>query len=157
MQPFLPGSNPVRVIAEITQPLITTPEVPTRKLPLLKSPWERAYEEAHSVKAEREQYFSDMTGAFVDYTFAGPVELMGMKSGGQAVLLTRAGLYSTLSVGLAIEFGMDFAIVGAVLTLFDPGHKWQGGLDESADSLHGKDLTTWDTSQPLMHWRQSNY
>jgi|TARA_R110000824_G_scaffold363963_1_gene552323 hypothetical protein len=68
--------------------------------------------------------------AFYDYTFSGPVELMGVKSGTQAGLLTRAGLYATFRGGLAIEIGMDFAIVGAVLTVADPADKWEGGLDE---------------------------
>jgi len=68
--------------------------------------------------------------AFIDYTFSGPVELMGAKSGIQAGILTRAGLYATFRGGLAIEIGMDFAIVGAVLTVADPADKWGGGLDE---------------------------
>jgi len=68
--------------------------------------------------------------AFYEYTFSGPVELMGAKSGAQAAFLTRAGLYSTLRVGIAVELGMDFAIVGAVLTATDPANKWEGGLDE---------------------------
>jgi hypothetical protein len=68
--------------------------------------------------------------AFVEYTFSGPVELMGAKSATQAGLLTALGTYPALRTGLAIELGMDFAIMGAVLTITDPANKWEGGLDE---------------------------
>jgi len=73
---------------------------------------------------------SGAANAFMEYTFAGPVELMAGKSTAQAGLLARLGAYQTFKVGLAYELGMDFAILGAVLTLADPADKWSGGLDE---------------------------
>jgi len=75
-------------------------------------------------------YWGGAVDAFIDYTFSGPVELMAGKSGAQAALLTRAGMYRSLKVGLGYELGMDFLIMGAVLTLADPANKWEGGLDE---------------------------
>lgn len=75
-------------------------------------------------------YWGGAVDAFMDYTFGGPVELMGIKSGAQAGLLSRAGVYATFRQGLSIEIAMDFAIVGAVLTLLDPANKWEGGADE---------------------------
>jgi len=79
-------------------------------------------------------YFDEKTSgaanAFMEYTFAGPIELMAGKSTAQAGLLARLGAYSTFRAGLAIELGMDFAILGAVLTVTDPANKWSGGLDE---------------------------
>jgi len=69
-------------------------------------------------------------GAWVDYTFGGPIELMAGKSTAQAGFLTGAGVYSSFRMGMAIELGMDFAIIGAILTIADPANKWSGGLDE---------------------------
>jgi hypothetical protein len=68
--------------------------------------------------------------AFYEYTFAGPVELMAAKSASQAGLLTATGVYGSLRTGLAVELGLDFALVGLALTIADPGNKWEGGLDE---------------------------
>lgn len=73
---------------------------------------------------------SGAAAAFIDYTFSGPIELMAGKSAAQAGFLTMTGLYSSFRLGLAIELGLDFAIVGAVLTVADPADKWSGGLDE---------------------------
>jgi len=75
-------------------------------------------------------YWGGAFDAYMDYTFGGPVELMGIKSGAQAGLLTRAGIYASFRQGLSAEIAMDFALVGAVLTLLDPANKWEGGADE---------------------------
>jgi len=90
------------------------------------------------------EYVGGAVNAFYEYTFAGPVEFMAAKSATQAGLLTAAGTYSTIKTGLAIELGLDFALIGAVLTATDPGNKWEGGLDEwgfyggnSGESLPG--------------------
>jgi hypothetical protein len=70
------------------------------------------------------------TSAFYQYTFSGPIEMNLAKSTGQAGLLTASGAYSSFKVGLSIELAVDFAILGAVMTSFDPANKWEGGLDE---------------------------
>lgn len=75
-------------------------------------------------------YWGGAVDAFIDYTFSGPLELMAGKSIAQAATLTALGTYSSLRVGVAIELGVDFAILGAVLTLADPANKWEGGADE---------------------------
>jgi hypothetical protein len=75
-------------------------------------------------------YVEGAYSAFKTYTFGGPVELMAGKSIGQAGVLTLGGVYATLRTGVAIELAMDFAILGGVLTFFDPANHWEGGLDE---------------------------
>lgn len=75
-------------------------------------------------------YWGGAADAFVDYTFSGPLELMAGKSAVQAGGLTAVGTYSSFRVGLAIELGVDFALLGMVLTLADPANKWEGGADE---------------------------
>lgn len=75
-------------------------------------------------------YWGGAVDAFIDYTFSGPLELMAGKSVAQAATLTALGTYSSLRVGVAIELGVDFALLGAVLTLADPANKWEGGADE---------------------------
>jgi hypothetical protein len=70
------------------------------------------------------------TEAFWEYTFGGPVAQMAGKSAAQAGLLTASGVYASFRLGLAIEMGVDFAALGAVLTVTDPANKWEGGLDE---------------------------
>ena len=85
------------------------------------------------------QPFAGAVSAFMEYTFGGPIHLMASKSSAQAAFLTLTGLYGTFRTGLAIELGMDFAILGAVLTVIDPLDKWEGGLDE----------VLWEKNQPL--------
>lgn len=66
------------------------------------------------------------------YTFEGPTELLAGKSGVQAAAASRLGFYGgSLLTALKWELSLDFAIFGAILTVFDPAHKWKGGLDES--------------------------
>jgi len=68
--------------------------------------------------------------AFMRYTFSGPLDLMAGKSVVQAGVLTGVGTYSSFRLAVAVELGMDFAILGIVLTIADPGNLWEGGLDE---------------------------
>ena len=75
-------------------------------------------------------YWGGAVDAFIDYTFSGPLELMAGKSVAQGAGLTALGTYSSVRKGVAIELGVDFAIMGIVLTAFDPANKWEGGADE---------------------------
>ena len=104
-----------------------------QKRPLARdySGWVKSY----SIRSEggftpSREYVGGAVNAFVEYTFGGPVELLAGKSLTQAAVLTGLGVYGTLRLGVAVELGMDFAIVGAAATATDPANKWEGGLDE---------------------------
>ena len=75
-------------------------------------------------------YWGGAVDAFVEYTFGGPIELMAGKSLTQAAVLTGVGTYGSLKLGIGIELGIDFALIGAFLTATDPANKWEGGADE---------------------------
>ena len=83
--------------------------------------------------------------AFYEYTFGGPVSQMAGKSATQAGILTASGVYASFRLGLAIELGVDFAVLGTVLTITDPDNKWEGGLDELG-FFGGNDTSTMTVS-----------
>jgi len=84
---------------------------------------------------------TDWDEAFIYYTFTGPTEFMAAKSGIQAAGASRLGFYGgSLLTALRWELALDFAVFGAVLTVFDPANKWKGGLDES---------TSWEEGDPV--------
>lgn len=75
-------------------------------------------------------YWGGAVDAFIHYTFSGPIELMAGKSIAQATVLTGLGFYGTLRLGIAIELGVDFTLLGMALTIADPADRWEGGADE---------------------------
>jgi hypothetical protein len=79
----------------------------------------------------------EITQAWIDYTFSGPMGLIAAKAVAQAGVGTALGIYPALATGLAIELGMDLGLVGIALTIVDPKHKWSGGLDELGGGMAG--------------------
>ena len=62
-------------------------------------------------------------------TGMGPVQI-GLQTP-QAYGLYRYGFYPTFAAALFFEFVVATAITSTVLTALDPGHKWEGGFDET--------------------------
>ena len=91
------------------------------------------------------EYVGGAVDAFYEYTFGGPVSQMAGKSATQAGILSATGVYASFRLGLAIELGVDFAVLGTVLTVTDPDNKWEGGLDELG-FFGGNDTSTFTVS-----------
>lgn len=79
----------------------------------------------------------EITQAYIYYSFSGPVALMAAKSGASAYAGYLMGIYPTVLIGLGAELAMDFGLFAAALTIVDPGHKWDGGMDELGGGMFG--------------------
>lgn len=78
-----------------------------------------------------EGYWGGALRAWNEYAFgSGPTQLAIQTP--QAYLLYKGGFYSTFSTALFIEFAVATIVTATVLTILDPGHKWEGGFDETA-------------------------
>lgn len=103
-----------------------------------------------------------MGRAYLEYTGFPAMITGGLGAFGFNVVSQAGQVKTGTSIFSAAKYGFGFAlllesIVGALIfaaifTVIDPGHHWEGGLDE----LKPKNLPTeaWDTTQPLMQWRQ---
>lgn len=79
----------------------------------------------------KETIYLDAMNAWNDYAFGtGPYQLAAQTP--QAYLLYQGGFYASFRSALFYEFAGATLITATVLTILDPGHKWEGGFDETA-------------------------
>jgi len=130
-RPFSPGAVPV--------PSAGAPAGRILESVITKSPYQYTRSQTSSPDLGKDvDYLQwEITQAWLDYTFSGPMGLIAAKAVAQAGVGTALGIYPALATGLAIELGMDLGLVGIGLTVVDPQHKWSGGLDELGGGMFG--------------------
>jgi len=99
----------------------------------------------------------EVTQAYAYYAFSGPIGWMAAKSGMSAYGGYLLGIYPTFLAGLGAELAMDFGLFAAALTIIDPHHQWDGGMDELGDGMFGMGMdigfaTYQDRLNPSWAW-----